>query len=579
MPTIRDRQLSSLYTQLESQRRSNPSLTIDDAQVTKLLAAVADGNRLSGSQALAELSKPGVTRAQQVELIRANMTNSEKADLATILDNGTVPLSPSARNFVEAVLERAPVKPGNPLQIVVTGDQRNGISGVAGANVTIEAINLSTAPGQRLRNEDTMVIGQTDSTGKFTGRMPDMQQGDVIRMRARDANGNVGEWVEVKANVGTRDTRGAVLAVFRLGLTDLGNGKIAVANINGSRQISEPGAKVQFTNVRTGEKSVVTIDNQGQLPKDLQLNGRPGDQFDVSATDGVNNTAFTVSAGTVAVPGGSSTSTTIDLPDPALHKDELDANGKPRFSLKRFSGPLFKNGVNPEDVQQGQIGNCYMPAAFASMAKSNPEALTNMIKDNKDGTYTVTFKERDWRNGGRYKDVEIKVDGDLYVRSYGGPLYGATNGPDKGTTTMELWYPLIEKAYAQWKGSYDSIGNGGLANDCMEAVLGRAPVNRSVKYASPDQLWRDITSAIDQKRPAAAGTYGESQKALYTNTGVFPNHAYSILGYEEKDGQRMLIIRNPWGESEPAGNGANDGIFKMKLDEFMKLYQTFMTVQ
>ena len=35
-------------------------------------------------------------------------------------------------------------------------------------------------------------------------------------------------------------------------------------------------------------------------------------------------------------------------------------------------------------------------------------------------------------------------------------------------------------------------------------------------------------------------------------------------------------MRNPWGESEPAGNGANDGIFKLKLEEFAKLYQNLM---
>ncbi len=578
MPAIRDRQIKALYAQLEAQRSSNPGLTIDDEQVTKLLGAVADSSRLSGSKALAELNKPGITREQQVDLIKKGMTASEKEDLAGILDNGSVPLSASARNFLEAVLDRAPVKPGNPLQIVVSGDQKNGISGVAGANVTIEAINLSTAPGARLHTDDTMVIGKTDQFGKFTGKLPEMEQGDVIRMRARDANGNVGEWVEFKANVGTRDTRGAVLAAFRLGLADAGNGRISVTNINASRQISEPGAKVQFKNLRTGEKTLVDVDAEGQLPKNLTLNGRAGDQFEIAASDGVNNTGFNVAAATVQVPGDSSKDIRVDLPDPALHKDELDASGKPKFSTKRYSGPLFKDGVHPTDVAQGQIGNCYMPAAYAAMAQSNPEVLQNMIKDNGDGTYTVTFKEKDWRNN-RYRDVEIKVDGDLYVRAWGGPLYGSVTGSDKGQTTMELWYPLVEKAYAQWKGSYNSIGNGGLADDVMEATLGRPGVNRSIKYTNPDQLWGEIKKAVDEKRPTAAGTYGESQSAMYTNSGIYANHAYSILGYEEKDGEKVLIIRNPWGESEPSGNGANDGIFRLKLEEFTRLYQSFMTVQ
>jgi hypothetical protein len=38
-----------------------------------------------------------------------------------------------------------------------------------------------------------------------------------------------------------------------------------------------------------------------------------------------------------------------------------------------------------------------------------------------------------------------------------------------------------------------------------------------------------------------------------------------------------VVLRNPWGESEPAGNGANDGVFKLKLEDFRKLYDNVMT--
>ena len=82
--------------------------------------------------------------------------------------------------------------------------------------------------------------------------------------------------------------------------------------------------------------------------------------------------------------------------------------------------------------------------------------------------------------------------------------------------------------------------------------------------------------AVDQKRPAAAGTYGEDQDALYTNTGVYADHAYSVLGYKEEKGERYVQLRNPWGYSEPAGNGPDDGVFYLKLADFMKLYSNFM---
>ena len=62
----------------------------------------------------------------------------------------------------------------------------------------------------------------------------------------------------------------------------------------------------------------------------------------------------------------------------------------------------------------------------------------------------------------------------------------------------------------------------------------------------------------------------------YANTGVYGDHAYSILGYEKTGTERYVVLRNPWGESEPAGNGANDGVFKLKLEEFQKLYDNVM---
>jgi hypothetical protein len=331
---------------------------------------------------------------------------------------------------------------------------------------------------------------------------------------------------------------------------------------------------LQFTNTRTNEKSTVTINDQGDFPADFKLKGQAGDVYSVAATDGTNDADFSTPVGKVTVPGGTGGNTDL-VPDPKLHHDDLNADGTPKFEKKRFTGPLFKDGVDPTDVAQGQLGDCYVPSGFAALAKAQPEALMKIFQDNGDGTYTVTFHERDWSTN-KFKDVPIKVDGDLYVRSWGGPLYGSANAPERDPKSMELWFPLAEKAYAQWKGSYNEIGNGGLSNDIFEAVLGKDGQQDDIPSMSQDNVWKRVTTSIDQKQPISAGTYGDDKEALYTNTGVYADHSYSVLGYQEKDGQKYVTLRNPWGESEPAGNGANDGIFDLKLADFAKLYETLM---
>ena len=586
MPTITDRKLATLYASFEAQKRTNPNLKLGTDQALQILAEVGDRSGWSSSKVLSELKKPGVSRDAQVALAAKGLSSGEKKDIEAILDSGTVPLEPSAKDFLSAVIGRAvgPTPGGDPGVdgLKVTSDQANGLSGVTKAGATIEAINLSAAPSGRYHTDDTFVIGKADATGKFSGAKLQgdmaMKEGDVIRMRARYADGTTSDWVNIKANTAeTKDTSNAQVAVFRIGLVASPTG-INVENINDSRQISEPGAKIQFTNARTGEKQVVTLDGEGTFPKNTVLKGMAGDTFSVAATDGVNNTAFTTSVGNVTVPGGATAGDI--LPDPALHKDEMNADGTPKFGKKTFNGPLFVDGAKAADVQQGQLGDCYFPAAVAAMAQANPDLIQKMVKANGDGTYTVTFKERDWATG-RSKDVPVKIDGDFYARSYGGPLYGhSSNSPE--TSKMEMWFPLVEKAYAQWKGGtdkaggYNVIGNGGSSADVFEDFTGAQ--GRSINAAgNADTVWKTITASIDAKKPIAAGTHDDGGPVNYTNTGVYGDHAYSIMGYETAGTERYVVLRNPWGESEPAGNGANDGVFKLKLAEFQKLYDNVMT--
>lgn len=250
-----------------------------------------------------------------------------------------------------------------------------------------------------------------------------------------------------------------------------------------------------------------------------------------------------------------------DLPDPkVLTKHATNVTWQPVGA----DAKLHVDGITADDVTQGSIGDCYLAAAMSSVAAANPELVNKAIKDNGDGTYTVRFYEG-VGDGGRPKAVKVTVDDDLPTAGGGTAKYA------KARDKNELWPTVLEKAYAKWKGGYEKIGNGGSASDVFAALSGKEPDWGTVKEYQPDALFSQIKDATSEHKPVAAGTFGDEQFS-YTNTGLYGNHFYTVLGTSEENGTKYVQLRNPWGSSEPGSDGKDDGIFKLPLADFMKLY-------
>lgn len=588
--------------------------SLEDAEATQLAEGIAAAPSSSGSwwdgtsstkRLASQLVRDGkFDVADANALIRdakdfGKITTSEKSEFVSLLRQHGSKVTPAAadvlaRHFgVQLSRPTGPTTPTGPatptgpttpttptgtvgnadLQVSLGVSRSGQLFGTAKPGDTIEAINLSTAPDGRLHLDNTEVMARADAQGKFAGSLVDMKEGDLIRMRRRGADGAAGDWVTVKvAGTGSPDTRNTAVNLERIDLAADGSGSITATH-NTDRPIAEPGAKLRFTNTRTGEKQDITINDLGSLPANTKLKGKAGDTFTVAGSDGTNNVNFAAIKGTLRVPGGSGNVGGVDLPDPAMHKDELNTDGTPRYEKARFTGPLFIDGPTAGDIRQGAIGNCYFPSAMGSLASTHPEVLRDAIKDNGDGTYTVRFYEY----GDKRRPKDVKVDGDLYVKSWGGPIYGNSLGGSLDPDKMELWFPIIEKAYATWKGSYDKIGNGGSASDVITEVMGGTDQYTSLRSANADAIFRRIKEGADKKWPMNAGTY-DHDDPRYTNSGVYGDHSYSVLGAVEEGGKKYVLLRNPWGQSEPGYDGKNDGFFKLELDKFMNLYQSFSVV-
>lgn len=107
----------------------------------------------------------------------------------------------------------------------------------------------------------------------------------------------------------------------------------------------------------------------------------------------------------------------------------------------------------------------------------------------------------------------------------------------------------------------------------MTALTGRSSSYYSVEHSTAEEMFELIKAGGELKTPMTAGTYGENDGVNYNGTGVYAWHAYTLMGAVEENGVKYVQLRNPWGSSEPGNDGKNDGIFKMKIEDFMKLYQ------
>jgi hypothetical protein len=578
---IADKQLAVLYRRLERRFKADSTTKIEGETLLDILAAVGDRFQHVASAVRKELAAAKSPK-QQLAIVRKGLTGEEAADLGHILDEGAVPMSASARNFIAAVLGREPLSNDPDPFVFTAGKEGLQVHGVVAPDVTVEAVNLSTAPLRPPQPGDTLVVGHSDAAGRFTGRLSgnlaDTQEGDVIRLRTRDRNNTASDWITIRAHgLARQDTREAEVALQRIALIAGDAGTIDVTNLDASLPISEPMATLEFTNARSREKTRVTLNSDGAFDAALELAGRPGDRFSVAVSDGKTNVDFRKVAGSLVVPNaGTGAGRRVDLADPPPSKYGLGPGGAASLPLKRFSGPLFVGGITCDDPVQGQLPDCYFPTAMSALAKQCPEVIEKLIASNEDGTYRATFKDYDWRTRS-YRDVTIVVDGDLYSRD-GAPAYGCSKG-DCAPAKMELWFPLLEKAYASWKGSYDEIGKGGAASDVFQACLGKTGWCETFGESDGRWLWEHLTDRLDKKLPVALGTYSEAGKKRYTNTGVYPDHAYTVLGYKDEAGKQMVQLRNPWGTEEPLVGGDEHGIFWMDIKDVCHLFENIYSVE
>lgn len=302
--------------------------------------------------------------------------------------------------------------------------------------------------------------------------------------------------------------------------------------------------------------------------------------------------------------------------------------------------PLFAHEPTINDLKQHFVSNCYMLASVTGLVNLEPQLIKQCIRENEDHTVTVRLYEVEEQEveetpEPEEKEVEktpepvemvdkeppVEIDGQNEVlrgfwegdedlqknlekakktKKHFHPIYVKVKkeipriaGID-ALSAGALWMQMIEKACAcvgkkvvvkDKKGNSNTIditgyqslwyGEGG---EFLERLLG--VTSKVVPTDDKNALFDALCEAREKKCIYNAGTKDKVGK------GLSAGHAYAILGAEERDGDKYVLLRNPYSTNSLKYCGENSrgqtgwglsyssdetyGQFYIKLDDFCK---------
>ena len=248
-----------------------------------------------------------------------------------------------------------------------------------------------------------------------------------------------------------------------------------------------------------------------------------------------------------------------DLADPSPKRSHFLwlSWGGPDDTAEFGNVPLFAPGdeIEPGHVLQGALGDCYFAAALASLASTGAgrRRLRSMIRDNGDGTFTVTFAD-----GG-----QVVVDDDFYVGDEGSPEYMRL-----GARPEALWPLVLEEAYAQRHGGFEDI-DGGYSSDVFSEFGAQGQM-----FDLADVEGSRLESLLADGPVTFAGPIGPDEPLHSNSSG---RHAFSVVGVIPFWGETQVVLRNPWGNAGVSIDGfltRSDGTVTIPLSKARELFDT-----
>ena len=198
------------------------------------------------------------------------------------------------------------------------------------------------------------------------------------------------------------------------------------------------------------------------------------------------------------------------------------------------------SAINVADINQGQLGDCFLLSAVGELALYDPAAISKMISINANGTESVALFESPNGQTPGFGATSFSQTSQTVTNTFS-PLSvnnGATQ--DVNGNSKEIWAQVLEKAYAQANGGYNAISGGGNPCIALQQLTGH-----TAQWQAPT-----ATNLINDSNAGDLIVLDTASTSNLPNNLV-SNHAYMFEGLVNSNGVSCIKLGNPWGFDQP----------------------------
>ncbi|KAL6365839.1 hypothetical protein LRP88_00417 [Fusarium phalaenopsidis] len=226
-----------------------------------------------------------------------------------------------------------------------------------------------------------------------------------------------------------------------------------------------------------------------------------------------------------------------------------------------------------DDPTQGCSSNSWLIAALFSVFWAHPSCINRATRvhhdQNQKRKLAIKFHDKGGHNNSKTETVEV---------NYEIPINNSNNEPIycRSSDGADIWPSLYEKAFAKWITGSNSEHPDITKTHCGDPVKAMAQINgqdphyfQTEKHSACSLLGLVRQNCVNFKtiNPMTAWTYATGD--MYQGSNIVANHAYSVLGYTFKGDKQYIVLRNPWGVTEPLGlNSYPDLLERLTPDQW-----------